>query len=606
MCGGFPALPQNLSELVGLVKTVAVIVPLFAIIAFLFIPIGQLIGWYLEKSPRGVRGYTINIIGSLIGILSYTGLCFLNQPPSVWFSVAGAVMLWLLWRSPALRWTTLLFFLAGVGLTAIPAGNGYRVYWSPYQKLTVRPLEISGEIVSYELNTNDSWYQQIFNLSPSFAASHPQLFQGVAPAWNPYNMPYKFISNPDSVLVLGAGTGNDVAAALRNGAGRVVAVEIDPLILRLGRELHFEKPYSSSRVAEVVDDARSYLENRHEQFDVIMFSLLDSHTTSSHYSNLRIDNYVYTKEALDAAKRLLKPEGLIFVKFFVETPWIAGRLENLSGTVIGHPPLHIQADPFAYSTAGRFFISGSEDRIRTALSDPELADYVKNHQKFVTEPASLTTDNWPYFYQHEPGIPSAVIIISGVLIALGWMFLRDLGITGESISWHFFYLGAGFMLLESQIISKMALLFGTTWVVNSIVISGLMLLIVASNGLVEWKPDFGVGIAYAGIFLSMLAAYLIPIERYFFASFWIRAATATGVLCLPVLFAGIVFIRSFAQAGFRGDALGSNLLGALTGGLLKSLSFWTGIRFLVVVAALLYLASMITRSLNAKIASATS
>ena len=75
----------------------------------------------------------------------------------------------------------------------------------------------------------------------------------------------------------------------------------------------------------VIDDARSSSQNRHEQFDLIMFSLLDSHTTSSSYSNIRIDNYVYTVEALERAKRLMKPDGLFIIKFQVDTPWIAGR-----------------------------------------------------------------------------------------------------------------------------------------------------------------------------------------------------------------------------------------------------------------------------------------
>ena len=52
-----------------------------------------------------------------------------------------------------------------------------------------------------------------------------------------------------------------------------------------------------------------------------------------------------------------------------------------------------------------------------------------------------------------------------------------------------------------------------------------------------------------------------------------------------------MFIRSFAREGFRSEALGSNLLGALTGGMLESLSMWTGIRSLLIIAGLLYLAS---------------
>jgi len=74
-----------------------------------------------------------------------------------------------------------------------------------------------------------------------------------------------------------------------------------------------------------------------------------------------------------------------------------------------------------------------------------------------------------------------------------------------------------------------------------------------------------------------------------------KALTSTLVLCLPVFFAGVVFIRSFAADGFRAEALGSNLMGAMIGGMLESMSLWTGIRSLLVIAALLYLSSWVAR-----------
>ena len=52
-----------------------------------------------------------------------------------------------------------------------------------------------------------------------------------------------------SVAVVGAGTGNDVAASLRAGAGRVDAIEIDPAILATGKLAHPEKPYKASASA---------------------------------------------------------------------------------------------------------------------------------------------------------------------------------------------------------------------------------------------------------------------------------------------------------------------------------------------------------------------
>ena len=394
------------------------------------------------------------------------------------------------------------------------------------------------------------------------------------------------------MLILGSGMGNDVAA-LRNGAGRITAVEIDPLILKLGRERHFERPYSSPRVRVVLDDARSYVQNSKNRFDLIVFSLLDSHTTSSYYTNIRIDNYVYTPEALKATRQLLKPDGIFIIKFQVDTPWIAGRLRGLLEAVFGHPPLQLRTEESFYGTNGTFYVAGSESRIARAMANPELARFVADHSKIKTQKAALTTDDWPYFYQREPGLPVPVIVISGALVLLCWLFLRRTGTAFRSMRWHFFFLGAGFLLLEAQIISKMALLFGTTWVVNSIVIAGLLLLIVAANFLVEFQREFPVGWAYAGIFLTMLASYLVPLEKFFYGSMMAKMLVATLVLCLPVFFAGIVFIRSFAKTGFRAEALGANLFGGLVGGLLESLSLWTGIRSLVIVAGLLYLASWI-------------
>jgi len=585
-----------------LAGAMAVLVPIFSLIAFSFIPLGQLIGWYIENASHGIMAYSVNVLASLAGILLYTLLCFLYQPPVTWFFVVGLLLVCLVWRLPWLRWGTAVAVLICLGILSLGHGKQRTVYWSPYQKLTLAPRQYAGKVVAYDMTTNDTWYQQILDLSPKFVVSQPQFFQDIPIEWNAYNLPYHFYPQPPSVLILGSGLGNDVAAALRNGAEYVTAVEIDPLILQIGERLHFEKPYSSSRVRTVQDDARSYVQNSNEHFDLIVFSLLDSHTTNSHFTNIRIDNYVYTLEALQQTKRLLKPDGILVVKFQVDTPWIAGRLYGLLNTVFGQAPLQIDGDqPVFYSTGGRFFIAGSQGRIRQASAESSLAAYLRRHSKIAMEPATLTTDDWPYFYQHKPGLPLSVILISVALIILSAALIRDTGTKLHSFRWHFFFLGAGFLLLEAQIISKMALLFGTSWVVNSIIIAGLLVLIVAANLLVEFKPLFPVNLAYAGIFVSLAASYFIPLQKFFFASLWVRILTATVVLCLPVFFAGIVFIRSFATEGFRGEALGSNLFGAMIGGVLESASLWTGIRFLLVIVALLYLASWFALRLGRKL-----
>ena len=571
----------------------AVIVPIFGLIAFFFVPVGQLVGWYLENARKGITAYSINVSAALCGIVLYTALCFFSQPPWIWFLVGGVLLLVLTWSMPRLRWVSLAALILCLGLLRLSPPKDTKVYWSPYQKLSLGLWGPPGQVLGYFLNTNDSWYQQILDLSPQFVNSHAWLFQDAPVEWNAYNIPYHFYPQPGSVLVLGSGMGNDVAAALRNGASRVTAVEIDPLILKLGKQFHYEKPYDSPRVKQVNDDARSYVENSSDQFDMIVFSLLDSHTTSSYYTNIRIDNYVYTVEALQAAKRLLKPDGIFIVKFQVQTPWIAGRLYALLSEVFGRAPTQMESDASVYTTPGTFFITGSEQRIAQALANPGLAKYVEQHHGIQMESVRLTTDDWPYFYQKSPGLPLPVLVISAVLIFLCVMLLRDMGTPIRSIGWHFFFLGAGFLLLEAQIISKMALLFGTTWLVNSIVISGLLVLILAANTLASYRPAFPTTVAYVGLFATLAVGVLLPVKTIFLASLSARILVAILALCLPVFFAGIIFIRSFAEAGFSAGALGSNLLGAMLGGMLESASMWTGIRSLAILAALLYAASWI-------------
>ena len=97
----------------------------------------------------------------------------------------------------------------------------------------------------------------------------------------------------------------------------------------------------------------------------------------------------------------------------------------------------------------------------------------------------------------------------------------------------------------------------------------------------------------AGLFLSLAVMFGVPMQKLFFESWLLRTVVSTLALCSPVFFAGIIFISSFARAGFRGSALGSNLFGSLLGGLLESSSLWLGLKSLTILAALLYAGSAI-------------
>src|SRR5207244_3745505 len=151
----------------------------------------------------------------------------------------------------------------------------------------------------------------------------------------------------------------------------------------------------------------------------------------------------------------------------------------------------------------------------SAVAEPALQRHISTHNTINAEPAPITTDDWPFFYQHAPGLPSSVIAFSIVLMVVCTQLMRKTAVPVSSVSWQFFFLGAGFMLMESQIVSRTALLFGTTWLVNAITISGLLLLIVAANSLERAGLRLPSPAAYAGLLATILIAYFVPTQALF-------------------------------------------------------------------------------------------
>ncbi len=279
---------------------------LVAWIALLFLPGGQRLATLLTRCPNRIAAYSANVAGSLVGIWLFAATSAFSLPPLIWVGVLFVLGVALLkGRARILPVAISAAALLAAHLT-LPAERGV-VRWSPYQKLSTRPLTIPGsDGAAINLGTlmevNETFYQRTVDLSPGFIGQHMNLWPEAAELdYMGYNLVYRVRPRPRNVLIVGAGTGNDVAAALRNGAAHVDAVEIDPVIVQVGRSLHPEHPYDDPRVTIHVDDARSFFKKTASKYDLIVFGALDSHTLSSTLSNVQIDNYVYTVEAFREA-----------------------------------------------------------------------------------------------------------------------------------------------------------------------------------------------------------------------------------------------------------------------------------------------------------------
>ena len=584
----------NLSPAVVAALTVlfyVVILTLFILITLLFIPLGQITA---EKfgvfSP--LQGYTINVMGSLAGILGFTLISLWGWPPGVWFLITAVVTLYFLRQNTTDRQMGIPIVLAllPVLLTFLWPTGASRTVWSPYYRIDINPLyEPPGNDLQtgYELSVNQAWHQRLWNLAPSFvAANFDRAAEHFENTLAEYDAPFDAYPNSKNVLIVGAGTGNDVAAAQRAGAQHVVAVEIDPKILELGIELHPENPYASSNPVKIVNqDARSFFRTDQDQYDLIVFGRLDSHTLFSTASSVRLDNFVYTIESMRDVKRILAQDGLLALSFGVpnENEWVGLRLYRVLSDVFRHAP-----QVYQFPSGDILLLIGHTPITEPLLNNPRLlarTDYS------YREDIPVATDDWPYLYLRNGIIPNTYLIALAGIIVSGYVFVRRTLPDFKQFNPHFFFMGTAFFLLETKSITEIALLLGSTWVVNSAVIAAILFMIVLANILIERWQLKDPRLFYVLLALTLLFNYFVPIGNLLGLALIWRVIFAGLMQALPLFFAGLIFAITFSQTKSIEIALGSNLLGAVIGGIFEYTSLVLGIRSLYLLALAFYLLS---------------
>lgn len=570
---------------------------LFVSTIVIFIPIGQLTGRLME-SAAPLASYTINIIGSIVGVVLFGVVSYLWLPPSIWFGVVAALGLYLG------RMSRGGLAISGCFAAVMLAWMGYeprtevKDIYSPYQRLEVKTDTAwlpNGRRVNQGVwvSANKTYYLQGFNLADDFVAKWKDQLEAIRYKSLWYNLPYQFKSAPGRVLVVGAGAGNDVAAAVRNRARAVDAVEIDPAIRWVGENNHPESPYQAPGVKVITNDARAFMKRSPAGlYDLVVFGLLDSHTLLSGMSSIRLDNFVYTQESMAEAKRLLAPGGLVCLSFAVgpEGPFTA-RIYKMLKNAFGHPPR-----TFGFEGQDTMFIIGAhpDDAAPATLSEhelpvPETTPIVSaSVTKFDPPPAE---DDWPFPFL--PGrkwsdFPKPYIYLMAILALVSVVWVLGTAERGTTLDGHFFFLGGAFLLIETKGITELALVFGTTWIVASVVITAILTLILLANWTVHLARPTRPHLAYVGLLLALLAGYFIPVHTLLDRG-WATAAVGSSILLLlPLYFAGIIFATSLQRARSLPSAFASNLLGAILGGLCEYLSMVTGFRALYLAGMALY------------------
>ncbi len=575
----------------------------FLLVSLLFVCIGRPLGVLLGQVTPPLRAYALDIGGSLAGIAAFFLLSWLEQPPVVWF--VGLLLVTLLLAGPT--WRDRAFMLAPLAISAVIAWNiGLSYWWSPYYKIGLTP---SDNQHGWELNVNESGHQ---SMMPS---DEKEPF---------YRSPYDLFGAGQfqHVLIIGAGSGSDSAIGLKYGqVGHIDAVEIDPVIARLGSQFHPEQPFSDPRVSVHVDDGRSFLRKSTDKYDLIIYALPDSLTLTSQFSSLRLESFLFTQESFKEARAHLTNDGAIVLYNYYREDWLLRKLAGMLQSAFGQPPYAM-----SYGGWGRAGVLVDGPRLQTLLAQrPELT------QPFVVtraatpllnedpnaillplvgsgilatdnaagdsdpSPPAPATDEWPLMYLRAPALPwvyVAGLAMVGV-IALGLIFGLAPASARRGFSGHMFFLGAAFMLLETRSLVTFALLFGSTWLVNSLVFFAILCSVMLAIFISAKFPLRPSAPLYGLLVAALVAAYLIPQDAFLSIDFLpLRYALASIVAFLPVFLANLVFAGSFKGTGPTADvAFASNLIGIMLGGMLEYASLLIGYRHLLLIVIGFYVLS---------------
>ena len=566
------------------VRNTAIFGGLIVVIMAVFVFLGTELGALFKAAgEHSIDAYTADLAGSLAGTVTFALLTTLNLSPPAWLALGVMPLLVLALRPGNLMWTVVII---GAGVVSI---DGAR--FSPYNRIDIGETRPG---IGTVIDVNRDFHQVIRDFSEaSVAASERQRNYRTI-----YDAPFRLSAHRGSAVIVGAGTGNDAAAALRNDYQRVVAVDIDPLILEIGAKLHPSAVYADSRVETVNDDARAFFRRYDDpKFDAVVYGLLDSHAMFSSVSTIRLDNFVYTVEGFRDAWKHVADGGHMVVGFSVlNGEWLAARIYRALAAATG-------IEPVAYyhgMHAGASFVVARDPQTMSRGSIQRALDGVPVRWMsfdLSTIGQRVPTDDWPFLYVNPGAFPWLYLVILGMLLAIAAGAIPvayGSRITGGDFSAPMFFLGAAFLLLETRSITALSLLYGSTWIVNAVVFAAILSMALIAALWVRRRPTKQPLVWFIYVIAATLLLWLIDWSALSALPIAIRGLVGALVHAVPMLFAGILFPLLLARARNAAGALGSNLLGAVVGGCLEYSSMIIGLKSLLALTAVFYLLAAFT------------
>jgi hypothetical protein len=536
---------------------------------------------FVEFEP--LDAYRYDIAGSILGIAAFSLLSFTWAPPVAWGLVVAGLFVVLQWpRLRIIQTGALILLVLVLGRESLEP----QWSWSPYYKIAANE---SGSPPRLQIDANGIPHQTAASVAVR-QQSNPEYF-----------LPYERaeVGALDNVLIVGAGSGTDVAIALAEGAKHVDAVEIDPKLQRLGADWHPDHPYQDPRVSVHIDDGRAFLEQTDVSYDLILFALPDSLTLVSGQSSLRLESYLFTVQAMQAARDRLAPGGAFAMYNFYREDWLVDRLAGTLNQVYHRAPC---VD--SVGDLGKLAVLTIAPTAE-AVTCPTGSSWTVTDAAAAASPA---TDDYPFLYLRNRSIPEIYLLTLALILAASVLLVRVVSGPLRPMARYvdLFFMGAAFLLLETKSVVQFALLFGTTWFVNALVFGGVLVSVLAAIEVARrWRPAQP-AMLYVALLAAIAVAWVVPVDFLLGLEMLPRFVLAVVVWFTPIFIANLVFAERFRNVEESNIAFGANLLGAMVGGVLEYVALLTGYQALLLLVALLYGAAFLTGRMHLRAGMAAS
>jgi len=331
-------------------------------------------------------------------------------------------------------------------------------------------------------------------------------------------LPFYLVESPKT-LIIGSGGGKDVLIALAANSSKIIAVELNPIVIEAVQRFREETSdiYNNPRVELYIDDGRSFTRRSEESFDVITLTLVDSYAAISSGGYALVENYLYSKEAFIDYLYHLTDNGLLaLVRWSSEVPrLVSTTIEALTTFGVNTQDVgkHIavvmfESDPsvgclFVVKKAPFTQVEAEMFLNKTLALGPSYNPFYIPYLKNDTEPyrqlfdgsisfeeycnefsyrVDAVTDDSPYFFNFEKTIPDTLgdltkfglsLVFLSIVVPWTVRFLaskrKDSNLIVQSnldncplslFVLYFSALGLGYILIEIAVMQKFILFLG--------------------------------------------------------------------------------------------------------------------------------------------------